>query len=159
MPCFLIVLSGLKSHAVTLYEVGKLGHASIADLCKDLSTLEGTKFEGELQEFANHAFSLRCVLECLQSGGVATDVKAEEVCNKMGMYASSNDEATLIADITLTDKPGNSDIKEPWLDKDESASSGMHLEGSVLTESACGSNGDEIFSAISSEDKNCKRRI
>lgn len=159
MPCFLFVLSGLKSHAVTLYEVGKLGHASIADLCKDLSTLEGTKFEGELQEFANHAFSLRCVLECLQSGGVATDVKAEEVCNKMGMYASSNDEAALIADITLTDKPGNSDIKEPWLDKDESASSGMHLEGSVLTESACGSNGDEIFSAISSEDKNCSSDV
>ncbi|XP_062159046.1 uncharacterized protein LOC133866509 isoform X2 [Alnus glutinosa] len=153
------VSPGLKSHAVTLYEVGKLGHASIADLCKDLSTLEGTKFEGELQEFANHAFSLRCVLECLQSGGVATDVKAEEVCNKMGMYASSNDEATLIADITLTDKPGNSDIKEPWLDKDESASSGMHLEGSVLTESACGSNGDEIFSAISSEDKNCSSDV
>ncbi|KAI8015757.1 hypothetical protein LOK49_LG05G02323 [Camellia lanceoleosa] len=38
----------LKSHAVTLYEAGKLGHASITDLCKDLSTLEGTKFEGEL---------------------------------------------------------------------------------------------------------------
>ncbi|CAH9053203.1 unnamed protein product [Cuscuta epithymum] len=67
------VSPGLKSHAVTLYEAGKLGHASIADLCKDLSTLEGTKFEGELQEFANHAFSLRCVLECLASGGVKTD--------------------------------------------------------------------------------------
>nr|GLL39688.1 protein FAM91A1-like isoform X1 [Ipomoea trifida] len=67
------VSPGLKSHAVTLYEAGKLGHDSIADLCKDLSTLEGAKFEGELQEFANHAFSLRCVLECLTSGGVKTD--------------------------------------------------------------------------------------
>ncbi|KAJ1432196.1 FAM91, C-terminal domain, partial [Sesbania bispinosa] len=35
------VSPGLKSHAVTLYEAGKLGHASITDLCKDLSTLEG----------------------------------------------------------------------------------------------------------------------
>ncbi|KAI9071923.1 hypothetical protein K1719_046109 [Acacia pycnantha] len=77
------VSPGLKSHAVTLYEAGKLGHASIADLCKDLSTLEGAKFEGELQEFANHAFSLRCVLECLQSGGLATDAKAEEKFDSM----------------------------------------------------------------------------
>ncbi|XP_020590898.1 protein FAM91A1 isoform X2 [Phalaenopsis equestris] len=64
---------GLKSHAVTLYEAGKLGDTVIADLCKDLSTLEGKKFEGELQEFANHAFSLRCFLECLQSGGISSD--------------------------------------------------------------------------------------
>ncbi|KAL7259314.1 hypothetical protein ACSBR1_005243 [Camellia fascicularis] len=55
-----ILLLGLKSHVVTLYEAGKLGHTSIVDLCKDLSTLEGTKFEGELQEFANHAFTLMC---------------------------------------------------------------------------------------------------
>ncbi|RAL45653.1 unnamed protein product [Cuscuta campestris] len=73
------VSPGLKSHAVTLYEAGKLGHDSIADLCNDLSTLEGTKFEGELQEFANHAFSLRCVLECLTSGGVQTDRVKDEV--------------------------------------------------------------------------------
>ncbi|KAF3340535.1 Protein FAM91A1 [Carex littledalei] len=61
---------GLKSHAVTLYEAGKLGDSCIADLCNDLATLEGSKFEGELQEFANHAFSLRCILECIQSGGI-----------------------------------------------------------------------------------------
>ncbi|XWS21464.1 hypothetical protein CRYUN_Cryun30bG0057100 [Craigia yunnanensis] len=67
---------GLKSHAVTLHEAGKLGHASIADLCKDLSTLEGTKFEGELQEFVNHAFSLRSI---------------------------GYDESTLIVDSSLTD--------------------------------------------------------
>ncbi|XP_042004954.1 protein FAM91A1-like isoform X1 [Salvia splendens] len=67
------VSPGLKSHAVTLYEAGKLGHTSISDLCNDLMTLEGAKFEGELQEFANHAFSLRCILECLTSGGIVTD--------------------------------------------------------------------------------------
>lgn len=69
---FMFIL-GLKSHAVTLYEAGKLGHASMADLCRDLMTLEGAKFEGELQEFANHAFSLRCILECLTSGGTVAD--------------------------------------------------------------------------------------
>ncbi|KAG6473854.1 hypothetical protein ZIOFF_067772 [Zingiber officinale] len=79
--CTLHIMPGLKSHAVTLYEAGKLGDSSIADLCKDLSTLEGKKFEGELQEFANHAFSLRCVLECLQSGGVVEDDKNERTIN------------------------------------------------------------------------------
>lgn len=131
-----------------------MGHAGIADLCKDLSTLEGTKFEGELQEFANHAFSLRCVLECLQSGGVATDAKAEEVCDKMGVLASSNDEATLIADITLTDKSGNSAINEARLDKDDLVSSGMPLEDSISTEPATGSADDEIFSATSNKVSN-----
>lgn len=131
-----------------------MGHAGIADLCKDLSTLEGTKFEGELQEFANHAFSLRCVLECLQSGGVATDAKAEEVCDKMGMLASSNDEATLIADITLTDKSGNSATNEARLDKDDLVSSGMPLEDSISTGPATGSADDEIFSATSNKVSN-----
>lgn len=131
-----------------------MGHAGIADLCKDLSTLEGTKFEGELQEFANHAFSLRCVLECLQSGGVATDAKAEEVCDKMGMLASSNDEATLIADITLTDKSGNSATNEARLDKDDLVSSGMPLEDSISTGPATGSADDEILSATSNKVSN-----
>ena len=85
---------------MTLYEAGKLGHASIADLCKDLSTLEGTKFEGELQEFANHASSLRCILECLQSGGIGTNAEAKEVSINSDEKASSNDGA----EIPLNDK-------------------------------------------------------
>ncbi|CAA7030662.1 unnamed protein product [Microthlaspi erraticum] len=94
------VSPGLKSHAVTLYEAGKLGHTSIPDLCQDLSTLEGAKFEGELQEFANHAFSLRAVLECLISGGVATDTTVDT----MGSGTLSNDEAvTLLADVDVPD--------------------------------------------------------
>uniref|UniRef100_A0A0E0L1E0 FAM91 N-terminal domain-containing protein n=1 Tax=Oryza punctata TaxID=4537 RepID=A0A0E0L1E0_ORYPU len=75
---------GLKSHAVTLYEAGKLGDSCIADLCKDLASLEGKRFEGVLQEFANHAFSLRCFLECLLSGGTSPDEAIEpnsqEIC-------------------------------------------------------------------------------
>ena len=62
-----------SSHAVTLYEAGKLGDSCIADLCNDLASLEGKRFEGVLQEFANHAFSLRCELECLLSGGTSTE--------------------------------------------------------------------------------------
>ncbi|KAI3920091.1 hypothetical protein MKW98_001347 [Papaver atlanticum] len=83
------VSPGLKSHAVTLYEAGKLGHTSIADLCKDLTTLEGTKFEGELQEFANHAYSLRCVLECLLSGGVEKNENVEELIDKLETGSST----------------------------------------------------------------------
>ncbi|KAI5444549.1 hypothetical protein KIW84_012982 [Lathyrus oleraceus] len=84
------VSPGRKSHADTLHEADKLGHASISDLCKDLSTPEGAKFEGELQEFTNHAFNLRCVLECLQSGEVASDVKVEEGHDKMNMATPIN---------------------------------------------------------------------
>uniref|UniRef100_A0ACD5T7I5 Uncharacterized protein n=1 Tax=Avena sativa TaxID=4498 RepID=A0ACD5T7I5_AVESA len=69
---------GLKTHAVTLYEAGKLGYSCIADLCNDLASLEGKKFEGVLQEFANHAFSLRCFLECLLSGGTSPNEYTEE---------------------------------------------------------------------------------
>lgn len=111
---------GLKSHAVTLYEAGKLGHASIADLCKDLSTLEGAKFEGELQEFANHAFSLRCVLECLQSGGLSTDAKVDEKFDSMDMLTSSNDQsASLISNISLDYNSGDSGNTEYRKDKDD----------------------------------------
>ncbi|XP_048437337.1 protein FAM91A1 isoform X1 [Pyrus x bretschneideri] len=149
------VSPGLKSHAVTLYEAGKLGHTSITDLCKDLSTLEGTKFEGELQEFANHAFSLRCVLECLQSGGAATDVKTEEVCKNMDMMASNNDAATLIADIsdvTLTKKSEHLATHEVDVDDDISVKSGIPQEGSVLAEPVTDRESDEILIGTLSED-------
>ncbi|XP_057816052.1 uncharacterized protein LOC131029556 [Cryptomeria japonica] len=84
------VSPGLKSHAVTLYEAGKLGDASIAELCNDLLALEGTKFEGELQEFANHASSLRCVLECLQSGGLTTDTTDGDVSDLIDALSSKS---------------------------------------------------------------------
>ncbi|KAK9070558.1 hypothetical protein SSX86_010960 [Deinandra increscens subsp. villosa] len=91
------VSPGLKSHAVTLYEAGKLGYASIEDLCNDLSTLEGTKFEGELQEFANHAFSLRVVLKCLTSGGLSP-----HELDTPGVISLKNEEVTsMVADISL----------------------------------------------------------
>ncbi|GMH30765.1 hypothetical protein Nepgr_032608 [Nepenthes gracilis] len=100
------VSPGLKFHAVTLYEAGKLGHTCFGDLCKDLSTLEGAKFDGELQEFANHASSLRCVLECLLSGGVSASVREVEGCD--GMDLSSVHSIVINStsvDTTLTDKP------------------------------------------------------
>ncbi|KQJ98688.1 protein FAM91A1 isoform X2 [Brachypodium distachyon] len=83
---------GLKSHAVTLYEAGKLGYSCIADLCNDLASLEGKKFEGVLQEFANHAFSLRCFLECLLSGGTSPTESSEgnyQVCHLPDDLSSS----------------------------------------------------------------------
>ncbi|XP_024521965.1 protein FAM91A1 [Selaginella moellendorffii] len=59
----------LKGHAVTLYEAGKLGDSHVIEMCEDLRKVEGTECEGELQHFADHAFSLRHALECLRSGG------------------------------------------------------------------------------------------
>ncbi|KAF8411411.1 hypothetical protein HHK36_003960 [Tetracentron sinense] len=149
------VSPGLKSHAVTLYEAGKLGHASIAELCKDLTTLEGTKFEGELQEFANHAFSLRCVLECLLSGGVGTDEMVVEVCDKMDKLSSNNDEATsLVADINITEESGNSVTNESGADGDDLVHSGTPQDDAILVKSFAGSIGDESVSATLLEDSN-----
>ncbi|XP_044475377.1 protein FAM91A1-like isoform X2 [Mangifera indica] len=153
------VSPGLKSHAVTLYEAGKLGHGSIADLCKDLSTLEGTKFEGELQEFANHAFSLRSVLECLLSGGVSTDARIEENCDQMGMLTSSTDEATApMADVTLTNKSNYLGRNEAGQSNYNSMNSMPHDE-SGLDDSAPGITGDEISSATLSEDDSSLSKV
>uniref|UniRef100_A0A2C9WE27 FAM91 N-terminal domain-containing protein n=1 Tax=Manihot esculenta TaxID=3983 RepID=A0A2C9WE27_MANES len=144
------VSPGLKSHAVTLYEAGKLGHASIADLCKDLSTLEGTKFEGELQDFANHAFSLRCVLECLLSGGIATDAKVEVGGNKMDKLASSNEEATsLVADVPSTNESGNFGANEAEADVDHSMDAGISQDDCCLAECVTGSTGDKTPTLLS----------
>ncbi|XP_057469977.1 uncharacterized protein LOC130758963 isoform X2 [Actinidia eriantha] len=149
------VSPGLKSHAVTLYEAGKLGHASISDLCKDLGTLEGTKFEGELQEFANHAFSLRCVLECLMAGGVATDETAVEGCDKKSLVSSSNEDATsLIADITVTDKSGCSDTDEAIPTNDDSIDPGNAEDSSVPVEFMTGSTENRIVSTTISNEGN-----
>ncbi|KAH8938224.1 hypothetical protein BDL97_16G070600 [Sphagnum fallax] len=89
---------GLKGHAVTLYEAGKLGDSSVAEMCEDLRGVEGRKFEGELQEFADHAFSLRHVLECLRSGG--TDLVAMNVSvdsERRDSADADNDRSDIIA--------------------------------------------------------------
>ncbi|CAI9753531.1 unnamed protein product [Fraxinus pennsylvanica] len=101
------VSPGLKSHAVTLYEAGKLGNASIADLCKDLSTLEGTRFEGELQEFANHAFSLRY-------GGTGTNESRSNIEDSMDsrMTQEDSDSAELSTGSTGDEKLSATVLKE-----------------------------------------------
>lgn len=142
---------GLKSHAVTLYEAGKLGDASIADLCKDLTTLEGKKFEGELQEFANHAYSLRCILECLRTGGVTTDTAVEDTHDKMGTLSLPNDESTpVITDISITECSSDSERKEgEVLDEIPSdlMESGTPQVGDISTDSIAGSTVDESVPA------------
>ncbi|XWS14962.1 hypothetical protein CRYUN_Cryun35bG0053400 [Craigia yunnanensis] len=147
------VSPGLKSHAVTLYEAGKLGYASIADLCKDLSTLEGTKFEGELQEFANHAFSLRCVLECLLSGGVATGNRAVEIADRMGVSASGNDEYTLIADTSLTDVSEQSATNETEENINDTNNLETSQEDSIVDDSVPETSGDDRYATLSKDGK------
>ncbi|TKY57021.1 FAM91A1 protein [Spatholobus suberectus] len=142
------VSPGLKSHAVTLYEAGKLGHASIADLCKDLSTLEGATYEGELQEFANHLFSLRCVLECLQSGGIATNKKEEGGSDKLSMITSSNDgPSSEIAEISFVEKSGDSGVSESVINNEDLINDSEKLvEASVYTEHVPSGMDDETHS-------------
>ncbi|KAL3504790.1 hypothetical protein ACH5RR_034631 [Cinchona calisaya] len=144
------VSPGLKSHAVTLYEAGKLGHACIVDLCKDLSTLEGTKFEGELQEFANHAFSLRCVLECLTSGGVIADEK-----DKIGMSSLTIEEAvSSVTEVSFPDELGDSATKESGISNDDSCNLSMPVDESDSAENLSGSTGNDISSVNLSDRSN-----
>ncbi|KAJ8762508.1 hypothetical protein K2173_007947 [Erythroxylum novogranatense] len=126
------VSPGLKSHAVTLYEAGKLGHASIADLCKDLGSLEGAKYEGELQEFANHAFSLRCVLECLLSGGVALDLEDDEAFHKIVKLSSNVDEAA--AKTTMSRKLDNFDCNSSEVQTEDSTRATIFENDPVSTD-------------------------
>ncbi|KAK6938123.1 FAM91, N-terminal domain [Dillenia turbinata] len=120
------------------------------DLCKDLSTLEGTKFEGELQEFANHAFSLRCVLECLQSGGVSTDSTAEEDCDrKDGFYSGDDGPSSMTADIASTEEPEVTSIDEARLENDNSSNLRSH-------DSSIESGTDIIGDEASLADGNCQ---
>ncbi|KAL1348097.1 hypothetical protein AAHE18_07G054900 [Arachis hypogaea] len=148
------VSPGLKSHAVTLYEAGKLGHASIDDLCKDLSTIEGVTFEGELQEFADHASSLRCVLECLQSGGVLTTVaKEEEEIDKTSVVTSSNDEAKEEeGNVSSAEKSENSRISEADINNDNLLDSEEHEETSISSEPVPSSMKDETHHSPSEDD-------
>lgn len=163
------VSPGLKSHAVTLYEAGKLGHASIADLCNDLGTLEGAKFEGELQEFANHASSLRCVLECLLAGGVSTtDGGAEIFRNSEDVPSQNNDASCLAVETSLTDKPGfpNGDkssstaiesldrVTEADAIKNDAPSKSLSGDGSGNDETATEDHKSDLSSALSSNNIN-----
>eukprot|EP01116_Phalansterium_solitarium_P011294 TRINITY_DN26928_c0_g1_i1.p1 TRINITY_DN26928_c0_g1~~TRINITY_DN26928_c0_g1_i1.p1 ORF type:complete len:757 (+),score=190.56 TRINITY_DN26928_c0_g1_i1:84-2354(+) len=58
--------SGLKSHAVTMYEVGKLPEESLYDLLLELDKIDGHA-EGEAVRYYDHAITLRHVLRFLQA--------------------------------------------------------------------------------------------
>ncbi|XP_020264753.1 protein FAM91A1 isoform X2 [Asparagus officinalis] len=119
---------GLKAHAVTLYEAGKLGDSSIAELCKDLSTLEGKKFEGELQEFANHAYSLRCILECLQSGGVATNEIVDKVSDQIERQGSLDGVTSLVAGTSISEEFSGSEESKAQASFNDELSDNVNAE-------------------------------
>ncbi|CAL9111259.1 unnamed protein product [Musa textilis] len=151
------VSPGLKSHAVTLYEAGKLGDSSIAELCRDLSTLEGKKFEGELQEFANHAYSLRCVLECLRSGGVAYDDKIDIASNPTDTHSFIDDITSVAAEISISEESGDSNVNE--VNHDDSLEHG-HTEvpqPDLSPDKSDSVNGSTLVcSGTSAENNTCK---
>ncbi|RWW33992.1 hypothetical protein BHE74_00045033 [Ensete ventricosum] len=147
---------GLKSHAVTLYEAGKLGDSSIAELCRDLSTLEGKKFEGELQEFANHAYSLRCVLECLQSGGVAYDDKIDIVSNPTDTHSFVDDITSVATEISISEESGDSNANEA--NRDDYLEHG-HTEvpqPNLSPDKSDSVNGSTLVCSGSAENNTCK---
>lgn len=140
---------GLKSHAVTLYEAGKLGDAVIADLCNDLSTLEGKKFEGELQEFANHAFSLRCFLECLQSGGIASDEIIDKASHQVDVQLVNSGIHPTLTDVHPIDECGELKQHDETLRTDYNQNS---KDDSGIHETYAPSIDHEVLSNMSKEE-------
>ncbi|KAK8458015.1 hypothetical protein SEVIR_3G284200v4 [Setaria viridis] len=124
---------GLKSHAVTLYEAGKLGASCIAELCNDLASLEGKRFEGVLQEFANHAFSLRCFLECLLSGGNSPNETSDKTSEVNNQECCMQDDL----DTRSTMENKENDIVDNVVDKNESSIQ--------ISESSNGCQHDELL--------------
>eukprot|EP00850_Spirogloea_muscicola_P001330 SM000005S17127 [mRNA] locus=s5:314702:320984:+ [translate_table: standard] len=105
---------GLKQQAVTLFEAGKLGDRQVMELCNGLRGLEGTKLEGELQHFANHAESLRCALEYLSTGQVAPATSVKDQDRGESLAAEDEEMAALgVAELKLdnVELAGHSTLK------------------------------------------------
>jgi hypothetical protein len=56
---------GLKAHAVTMFEVGKLADESLGDFLTELDKVE-VSTEGEAQRYFEHAITLRQTLHFLR---------------------------------------------------------------------------------------------
>eukprot|EP01105_Mastigella_eilhardi_P022171 TRINITY_DN5443_c0_g1_i3.p1 TRINITY_DN5443_c0_g1~~TRINITY_DN5443_c0_g1_i3.p1 ORF type:complete len:779 (+),score=196.09 TRINITY_DN5443_c0_g1_i3:343-2337(+) len=57
---------GLKTHAVTMFEVGKLADEAIDDFISELNKVTSTGNEGEAQSYAEHAITLRETMKFLR---------------------------------------------------------------------------------------------
>jgi hypothetical protein len=67
------VSMGLKSHAVTMFEVGKLAHGSVPSLLEELAQVHTVSdSDGEAQQYFDHAVNLLHTLQFLR-GPTATD--------------------------------------------------------------------------------------
>jgi hypothetical protein len=79
--------------------------------------LEGKRFEGVLQEFANHAFSLRCFLECLLSGGNSPNETSDRTREVNKQECCMQDDL----DTYSTMESQENDIVDNTVDKNESS--------------------------------------
>lgn len=85
------ILAGVKRHAVTLFEGGKVaGEEVIADLISELksSISSDIKHEGEIMHLTNHASALAMVLECIKVVRTASFM-VQRICFGALKYSSS----------------------------------------------------------------------
>ncbi len=66
MKSFALELQGLKSHAVTMFEVGKLSDESLDSLLFELDRICTDDSEGEAQRYFEHALTLRSTVQFLR---------------------------------------------------------------------------------------------
>ena len=112
-----------------------------------------------MQEFANHAYSLRCILECLQSGGVASNETADKASSQIDRHDLLNCVTSPVAEISVTRELGGSETNKAetyWSDEiSDSGHAGLAETESSPNESD-GSTipAHESFTASISENNN-----
>ncbi|CAG0881006.1 unnamed protein product, partial [Darwinula stevensoni] len=73
---------GLKNHAVTMFEVGKLSDESLGSLLEELEKVEDLELEGEAKRYMEHAVNLRSTVLALRSRGHVLDLlRCESLLN------------------------------------------------------------------------------
>jgi hypothetical protein len=63
---FVTHLQGLKNHAVTMFEVGKLSEESVESFMRELETISEAEIEGDAQRYLEHAINLKTTLKFLR---------------------------------------------------------------------------------------------
>lgn len=69
---------GLKSHAVTMFEVGKLSDESLPSLVTELEKVSDVDSEGEAARYFSHAFTLRDTIQFLRQNSQLSSPNLEE---------------------------------------------------------------------------------
>ena len=70
---------GLKNHAVTMFEVGKLPDESMDSLMGELDNISTEESEGEAERYFLHALALKLVIQVSRDGAAGVGIRSQNV--------------------------------------------------------------------------------